>query len=79
MCQKPTKIFIFSPQDLSSGESSLWRKNTKYGGGNQHIKIFITALFIAKIKCIYIETDIQQENAMQPFEKKKPFYINTEN
>ena len=47
-------------------------------GGNANTKIFIAALFIAKIKCTYRETNIQPESAMQPL-KKKEFYINTEN
>lgn len=54
----------------------LKEKIQNVGGKSQHIKIFIAALFIAKIKCIYIETNIQQENAMQPFFKKE-FHIDT--
>lgn len=41
----------------------IWLKEKKIQNikekKTQHIKIFIAALFIAKIKCIYIETDIQ--------------------
>lgn len=71
-------MFIyFSPINLISGNMSQGKKNTKYRGLNANTKIFIAALFIAKIKCIYIETNIQQENAMQPLKKKK-FYINIE-
>lgn len=67
---------------LFPNKSHFWeyvsrKKNTKYRGLNANTKIFIAALFIAKIKCIYIETNIQQENAMQPLKKKK-FYINIE-
>lgn len=48
-------MFIyFAPVSLISGNVILKKKIQNIGGKSQHIKIFIAALFIAKIKCIYI-------------------------